>query len=204
MSNVGYFNFDSVGQNGIRPDQVRREGMNMFVQEDAYFKAYALYFSKFIEAYRTEDISIAMVMLQNEFNSCQPFPSCTWLSSGLATFVGKYLGPKMQELGVEVMFGTMEHPNSVLVDTVLTNPDCRKYLTSVGFQWAGKRALSDIHKRYPDMKIYQTEQECGDGQNDWKGCVYSWGLMKHFLNNGANVYDYWNIYLVEGGMNRWG
>lgn len=85
MSNVGYFNFDSVEQNGIRPDQVRREGMNMFVQEDAYFKAYALYFSKFIEAYRAEDISIAMVMLQNEFNSCQPFPSCTWLSSGLVT-----------------------------------------------------------------------------------------------------------------------
>lgn len=196
--------FDNVGQNGIRSDQVRREGMNMFIQEDAYFKAYALYFAKFIEAYRKEDISIFMVMPQNEFNSCQPFPSCTWLPSGLATFVGKYLGPKMEELGVEVMFGTMERPNPVLVDTMLTNPDSRKYLTGVGFQWAGKKALPDIHKRYPDIKIYQTEQECGDGRNDWEGCIYSWDLMKHYFNNGTNVYDYWNISLVDGGMSRWG
>ncbi|MDR1501352.1 MAG: beta-glycosidase [Prevotella sp.] len=196
--------FDNVGQNGIRSEQVRREGVNMFIQEDAYFKAYALYFARFIEAYRAEGISISMVMPQNEFNSCQPFPSCTWLPSGLATFVGKYLGPKMQELGVEVMFGTMERPDPALVDTLLTDPDSRKYISGVGFQWAGKQALPDIHKHYPDLKIYQTEQECGDGRNDWDGCIYSWNLMKHFLNNGTNVYDYWNISLEEGGMSRWG
>ncbi|MDR0658973.1 MAG: beta-glycosidase [Mediterranea sp.] len=196
--------FDNVGQNGILPGQVRREGVNMFIQEDAYFKAYALYFAKFIEAYRAEGISVFMVMPQNEFNSCQPFPSCTWLPSGLATFVGKYLGPKMKELGVEVMFGTMERPNPALADTMLTDPDSRKYLTGVGFQWAGKESLPDIHKRYPDLKIYQTEQECGDGRNDWEGCVYSWELMKHYFNNGTNVYNYWNISLEEGGMSRWG
>lgn len=196
--------FDNVGQNGIRPEQVRREGVNMFIQEDACFKAYALYFAKFIEAYRAENISIDMVMPQNEFNSCQPFPSCTWLASGLATFVGKYLGPKMHELGVEVMFGTMERPNAALVDTLLANPDSRKYIAGVGFQWAGKYALPDVHKRYPELKIYQTEQECGDGRNDWEGCLYSWGLMKHYLSNGTNVYSYWNISLEEGGMSRWG
>jgi trehalose/maltose hydrolase-like predicted phosphorylase/O-glycosyl hydrolase len=196
--------FDNVGQNGIRPGQVRREGVNMFIQEEAYFKAYALYFARFIEAYRAEGISISMVMPQNEFNSCQPFPSCTWRPSGLATFVGKYLGPKMEELGVEVMFGTMERPNPALVDTILADPDCRKYITGVGFQWAGKEALPDIHRRYPRLKIYQTEQECGDGKNDWEGCAYSWDLMKHYFNNGANVYDYWNISLEAGGMSRWG
>lgn len=196
--------FDEVGQNGITPDQIRREGVNMFIQEDAYFKAYALYFAKFIEAYQAEGISIFMVMPQNEFNSCQPFPSCTWLSSGLATFIGKYLGPKMHELGVEVMFGSMERPNPAMVDTILTDPDCSKYVKGVGFQWAGKYALPDIHKRYPAMKIYQTEQECGNGINDWGGCVYSWELMKHYFNNGTNVYDYWNISLEDGGMSRWG
>ncbi|MDR0745623.1 MAG: beta-glycosidase [Mediterranea sp.] len=196
--------FDNVGQNGIRPDQVRREGMNMFIQKDAYFKAYALYFARFIEAYRAEGISIAMVMPQNEFNSCQPFPSCTWLPSGLATFIGKHLGPKMKELGVELMFGTMERPTPALVDTILTNPDSGKYLTGAGFQWAGKKSLPDIHKRYPGLRIYQTEQECGDGRNDWEGCTYSWDLMKHYFKHGTNVYDYWNISLEKGGMSRWG
>jgi glucosylceramidase len=196
--------FDSIGENGIKPEQIRREGVNMFIQKDEYFRSYALYFRKFIESYHSEGIDIYAVMPQNEFNSCQPFPSCTWQASGLATFVGKYLGPEMQRMGVDVIFGTMERPNPALVDTLLTDPESKKYISGAGFQWAGKEAVGDIHKRYPELKIYQTEQECGDGKNDWDGCVYSWDLMKHFLNNGTNVYDYWNISLEEGGLSRWG
>jgi glucosylceramidase len=196
--------FDKNYHNDIKLEQIRREGVNMFIQEDAYFKAYALYFTKFIEAYRAENINIAMVMPQNEFNSCQPFPSCTWQASGLAKFVGEYLGPAMQNLGVALMFGTMERPTPELVDTLLQDPQSSKYIAGVGFQWAGKYALGDIHNRYPKMKIYQTEQECGNGRNDWRMCTYSWGLMKHFLNNGTNVYDYWNTSLEEGGMSRCG
>jgi glucosylceramidase len=196
--------FDNIGQNGIKPEQIRREGVNMFIQEDAYFKAYALYFEKFIKAYRAEDIDIFMIMPQNEFNSCQPFPSCTWRSPGLATFIGKYLGSSMKRLGVKLMFGTMERPNPALVDTILKDAEAGKYISGVGFQWAGKKSVGDIRQRYPALKIYQTEQECGNGKNDWKGCEYSWKLMQHFLNNGTNVYDYWNISLEEGGLSRWG
>jgi glucosylceramidase len=196
--------FNTIGKNGIQPEQIRAEGMNMFIQEDAYFKAYALYFSKFIEAYRNENISISMIMPQNEFNSCQPFPSCTWLSSGLNKFVGEYLGPAMQNLGVEVMFGTMERPTPAMVDTLLQDPKSSKFITGVGFQWAGKQSVGAIHQNYPNMKIYQTEQECGNGANSWRAAVYAWSLMKHYLNNGTNVYDYWNTSLEEGGMSRWG
>ncbi|MDR3250622.1 MAG: beta-glycosidase [Tannerella sp.] len=200
--NTSFFN--SIGENGIKPEQVRSEGMNMFIQEEAYFKAYALYFRKFIEAYRAEGVNIFMVMPQNEFNSCQPFPSCTWKASGLNEYVGKYLGPAMSEIGVKIMFGTMERPNPALVDTLLTDPESGEYISGVGFQWAGKRSIGDIHRRYPDLTLYQTEQECGNGKNDWGGCVYSWGLMKHYFNNGTNVYDYWNISLENGGLSRWG
>jgi glucosylceramidase len=200
--NTGFF--DAVGQNGITPEQVRHEGDNMFIQEDAYFKTYALYFKKFIEAYRAENINISMIMPQNEFNSCQPFPSCTWTATGLNKFVGEYLGPEMQKLGVDLFFGTMERPNTLLVDTLLKDANSGKYIKGVGFQWAGKKAVGKIHETYPDLKIYQTEQECGNGKNDWKHCLYAWSLLKHFMNNGANVYEYWNTSLEKGGMSRWG
>ena len=196
--------FDDIGGNGILPEQVRREGVNMFIQDKAFFEAYALYFSKFIQAYRDEGIDIFMVMPQNEFNSCQPFPSCTWTARGLAEFVGKYLGPRMKELGVEVMFGTMERPDPAMAQVVLDDPFCRGYVRGIGFQWAGKKALPEIHRLYPELTVYQTEQECGDGRNDWEGCEYSWELMKHYLGNGTNVYEYWNISLEEGGLSRWG
>ena len=32
----------------------------------------------------------------------------------------------------------------------------------------------------------------------------SWDLMKHYLNHGVSVYEYWNTSLLEGGVSRWG
>ncbi|MGW8317276.1 MAG: glycoside hydrolase family 30 protein, partial [Bacteroidales bacterium] len=190
--------------NDLPADREGREGTDMFIQEDAYLKAYALYFQKFIEAYRKEGIAIFMVMPQNEFNSAQTFPSCCWTAKGLARFIGNYLGPAMKEIGVEIYFGTMERPAEALVDTVLQDDLSGKYIKGIGFQWAGKNALPGLHKKYPGMVLYQTEQECGDGKNDWAGAMHSWELMKHYLNNGVSVYEYWNTSLLEGGVSRWG
>lgn len=190
--------------NNLPPDKQGKEGTNMFIQNDKYFKAYALYFSKFIEEYQKQGIRVSMIMPQNEFNSCQIFPSCTWTASGLATFIGKYLGPAMEQKKVELMFGTMERPAEAMVDTIINDPLAGKYIKGVGFQWAGKNAVPGIHKRYPFMKLYQTEQECGDGKNDWKHCLHAWSLMKHYIKNGTSAYLYWNISLAEGGYSRWG
>ena len=191
-------------RNGLPADKVGYEGTDMFIQDSLYLRAYALYFSKFIEAYRGQGIDIFAVMPQNEFNSAQIFPSCCWTAASLADFIGNYLGPAMKELDVKVMFGTMERANETLVDTILTDPASGKYISGVGFQWAGKGAIKGIHERYPAMKLYQTEQECGDGRNDWRGAVYSWNLMRHYLENGASAYMYWNISLDKGGISRWG
>jgi glucosylceramidase len=176
----------------------------MFILEQPYLEAYALYFSKFIEAYRDEGIDIFAIMPQNEFNSAQIFPSCCWTAAGLAEFTGSYLGPAMDELGVDIYFGTMERPTEALVDTILRDEKSGPFIKGVGFQWAGKEALPGIHKRYPDRAMWQTEQECGDGRNDWRGAMYSWDLMKHYLNNGVSAYEYWNTSLPEGGISRWG
>jgi glucosylceramidase len=189
--------------NGLSPDKEGQEGTNMFIQEEKYFKAYALYFTRFIEAYRQQNIPIDMVMLQNEFNSAQPFPSCTWTAAGLARFIS-YLGPEMQQLGVKLFFGTMERPNSKLVDSILSDPQSSPFVKGVGFQWAGKEAIPVIHKEHPELTLYQTEQECGNSKNDWKYCVYAWNLMKHYLGNGANAYMYWNTSLKQGGISTWG
>jgi glucosylceramidase len=189
--------------NGLPVDKEGREGTNMFIQEEKYFRAYALYFAKFIEAYRQQNINIEMVMPQNEFNSAQPFPSCTWTAAGLAKFIS-YLGPQMQQVGVKLFFGTMERPNAKLVDRILTDPQTSRFVKGVGFQWAGKEAIPVIHKEHPGLTLYQTEQECGNSKNDWKYCVYTWELMKHYLGNGANAYMYWNTSLKQGGISTWG
>jgi glucosylceramidase len=191
-------------RNDLTADRQGAEGTNMFMQENEYFKAYALYFKKFVEAYKREGIDIFMVMPQNEFNSCQIFPSCTWTAAGINRFVGEYLGTEMESIGVELVFGTMERANTLLTDTLLKDKSSSRYIQGVGFQWAGKGAIGKVHADYPDLKLYQTEQECGNGKNDWQYCCYAWDLMKHYLTEGTSVYTYWNISLEKGGISRWG
>ncbi|MDR1408303.1 MAG: beta-glycosidase [Tannerella sp.] len=180
-----------------------QEGTDMFIQEAKYLEAYALYFRKFIEAYRDEGIPIEMIAPQNEFNSCQIFPSCTWTADGLSTFIGDYLGPQMKEMGVRIMFGTMERPNHLLVDTVMQRKS-GSHISEIGFQWAGKQAIEKIRETYPDMRLMQSESECGDGRNSWEYCFYIWDLMKHYFNHGISSYMYWNISLhIDAADNRW-
>lgn len=189
--------------NGLQPGQEGSEDADMFIQQEPYFKAYALYFEKFVKAYQQQGIKISMVMPQNEFKAVQIFPSCTWTAAGLAKFI-RYLAPAMAATGTSVFFGTMNSGNEKLADTILTDPQINKYIKGIGLQWAGKEAIEGLHKRYPNLTIYQTEQECGDGKNDWAYAVYTWGLMKHYINNGANAYMYWNTALKQGGISTWG
>jgi glucosylceramidase len=189
--------------NGLKPDQVGKEGEDLFIQDDKYFKTYAQYFGRFIDAYRQQGISIGMVMPQNEFNSAQPFPSCTWTPAGLARFL-RFLGPEMSQRNVEIFFGTLERGNETLLEAVLADPDARDYVKGVGVQWAGKGAVAAIHAQHPSLTLYQSEQECGDGKNDWAYAGYCWDLMKYYLRNGASGYMYWNISVDQGGESHWG
>jgi glucosylceramidase len=190
-------------QNGLRPDQVGTEGKDMFIQEPRYLAAYARYFTRFVEEYRRQGIAISMVMPQNEFNSNQPFPSCCWSPEGLARFV-PLLGTAMEKLGVEVFLGTMERPDADLLDVPLRDPEASRYVKGIGVQWAGKHALPRLQREHPQLRIYQTEQECGDARNDWRYCRYAWTLMRRYFEGGANAYLYWNLALEKGGRSRWG
>ena len=192
-----------ITDNGIGKDQIMLEGQDSFIQDEAYFESYALYFKKYIQAYREQGIDIFMVMPQNEFNSAQNFPSCTWTAQGLANFL-HYLVPSMKEEGVEVYFGTVERPNRALVDTILTDPQIGKDIKGAAFQWAGKSALPIIHESYPELTMVMSEQQCFNGANSWSDFMYAWDLLKHNMDNGVSIYEYWNMALFDGEVSTWG
>jgi len=192
-----------VRDNGLDMEHMMREGQDSFIIDDGYFKSYALYFQKYIRAYREQGIDIFMVMPQNEFNSAQNFPSCTWTARGLAGFL-HYLVPAMKEEGVEVYFGTVERPNRALVDTILTDPLIGKDIKGVAFQWAGKDALPLIYESYPGLTMVMSEQQCFAGANSWDDFIAAWDLLKHNLDNGVAIYDYWNLALFDGEVSTWG
>ncbi|WP_299782414.1 hypothetical protein [uncultured Formosa sp.] len=182
------------------------ELVSRFITEPEYFEAYALYFSKFVKAYADEGINISAVHVQNEYNSAQNFPSCVWKPQDLGIFIAEYLGPKFEadQLDTEIWLGTVERPQVERVEDVLEYKNTKNYVAGVGFQWAGKGAIEAVHAEYPEMQLMQTETECGDGSNDWKAAEHTFDLMKHYFNNGANSYMYWNMVLDETGKSQWG
>ena len=192
--------------NDLKPEGKGQEMVSQFRMEEAYLTAYAHYFSKFVSAYAEEEIDISAVHVQNEPNSCQNFPSCVWHPDDLATFIGDYLGPKLaaDHPQTKLWLGTIERPQIERVSAILEHPEAKKYIKGVGFQWAGKGAIPKVNTAYPDLRLMQTETECGNGSNDWAAAEHTFGLMKHYFNNGANAYLYWNIFLNETGKSQWG
>jgi glucosylceramidase len=192
--------------NGLTKEQKGEEGTTQFRMQPEYLKAYALYFTKYIQSYRNEGIHLTGVNVQNEMNSCQNFPSCIWTATDLGNFIGKYLGPAFKETipDAEIWYGTYERPTVEQIDTILQNPVTSKYISGVSFQWAGKKAIPGVHAKYADLKLMQSETECGYGRNDWKDAEYTFSLMKHYFENGVSVYSFWNSILDETGKSMWG
>jgi len=192
--------------NDLPADRQGEEMKTQFRMEPKVLEAYALYFEKFVQGYGQEGIEIAAVHVQNELNSCQNFPSCIWRPEDMATFIGDYLGPKFDAGGIksEIWLGTIERPQIERVDSIMMDKDAGKYISGIGFQWAGKGAIAEVHRKYPDVKLMQTETECGNGSNDWAAAEHTFGLMKHYFKNGANAYMYWNMVLDETGKSQWG
>lgn len=182
------------------------ELISRFIMEPEYLESYALYFSKFIKAYKEEGIDISAVHVQNEPNSAQNFPSCVWKPQDLGIFIADYLGPKFksENLDTDIWLGTVERPQIERVNDVLEYKNTKEYVKGVGFQWAGKGAIEAVHAEYPNLELMQTETECGDGSNDWKAAEHTFELMKHYFENGANSYMYWNMVLDETGKSQWG
>ncbi len=178
-------------------------GFNM---QERYLKAYALYFSKFAQAYKEEGVPLFAIMPQNEIAWSPNWPSCTWRPEDMAYFIGKFMGPQFEADGVDtdIWLGTINFPNPAYCETVLKSSDAGKYIKGVGFQWSGERALASVRANHPELKFMQTENMCGESENDWTSVERSWNSIVHYMQNGAESYVYWNMILNETGMSAWG
>lgn len=189
------------------------------IWEEKNLKAYAVYFKKFVEEYEKEGIKINQVHIQNEPIANQKFPSCVWSGKQLRDFIKGYIGPLFEKskMDTEIWLGTLNSPYDDYGDenwqfgqynnfanTVLSDKEAKKYVNGVGYQWGGKHALLQTKIAYPEMKLIQTENECGEGKNSWEYAEYVFNLIWTYLINGACAYTYWNMILEEDGISTWG
>lgn len=205
-TNENYASVSSDKYNTLSSEKQSVTTTTGFKMLSGYLEAYALYFSLFLDAYAAEGIPVNDLHVQNEVIAEQIFPSCIWSPRDLGLFIGSYLGPRFEKAGhkTNIWLGTLNVPDPNYVRTVMETPEAARYITGVGYQWDGKKSIGQTHRDYPSLQLVQTENECGNGENNWSSAIKTWNLIKHYINNGAAAYTYWNFILQTPGVSHWG
>lgn len=179
---------------------------DQFIDDPRYYKAYCLYFDKFINAYKEQGIRITSLAYQNEAYSNTPYPGCSWTAKTTGKFLAEYLGPYMREHQPElkIILGTMNTGSLDVYEQILNTPDIDKYVDAVGFQWEGANAMKEVLYRHPQYEAIQTENECGSGTYDWNAGAHTFYLVNRYLSNNVTTYYYWNAILKDNGISPWG
>jgi glucosylceramidase len=141
----------------------------------------------------------------------------------LRDFIRDYLGPAFQKRKVpaEIWLGTINAPGcdyrrlifdkfatedyDYFANTVLMDEEALQYIAGVSYQWGGKIAIQRTFESWwPRVRLMQSENECGFGDNTWEYARYNFTMMKHYISNGAESYMYWNLMLPPLGRSTWG
>ena len=180
-----------------------------------YYRALARYYSKYIQAYASNGITINYLNLFNEGDNGH-YSNVTYKVMG--ELIKNYLVPRFEAdgLSVKIQLGeTCTRPEALdKFPAVLNDPDVRQHistLTSHGYDWDKFSSLTDLHNLYPDIPIWQTEvcygmdvcvppsglvkcpaHEFSDGE--------FWGnMIMNDMKNWVSGWIYWNMILDQDG-----
>ena len=186
-----------------------------------FYRAWALYYTKFIKSYRQAGVPIWGITVQNEPMATQTWESCVYQATDERDFVKNYLGPAMVEQGLrDVNVMVWDHNRDLIlqrVQTILDDPAAAEYVWGVAFHWyedwSGGTQMYDnvalVHQLYPTKHLLFTE---GTPANFDSTAYGRWSLgeaygrsMIHDFNSGTEGWTDWNILLDErGGPNHVG
>ena len=184
-----------------------------------YYKALAKYYSKYLKAYTDNGVTINYLNLFNEADN-------PWYSNVTYKVIGEliknYVGPQLKSDGLrtKIQLGeTSNRPEAMRkFPDPLADPEVRKNINSLtvhGYDWDQFASLTELHNKYPDLPIWQTEV-CYARVNDQPSNepperplpvpVYDfsdgefWGnMIMNDMKNWVSAWIYWNMILDQNG-----
>jgi len=180
-----------------------------------YYRTLARYYSRYIQSYLENGVHIDYLNLFNEADN-EWYSNVTYKVIG--ELVKKYVVPQLRSdgLDVKIQFGeTANRPEALQKFPVaLDDAEVRKNigaLTVHGYDWNKFSSLTDLHNKYPDLPIWQTEVCYAIPNNvpsngPAKVPVYEfsdgefWGnMIINDMKNWASAWIYWNMILDQNG-----
>jgi glucosylceramidase len=184
-----------------------------------YYGALARYYSKYLQAYAANGITINYLNLFNEADN-------TWYSNVTYKVMGemikKFVVPRLRSDGLttKIQLGeTSNRPEALRkFPDILSDPEVRKQISSLtvhGYDWDKFSTLTELHNKFPDIPIWQTEvcyarvgglptNEPPDRPLQLPVYEFSdgefWGnMIMNDLKNQVSVWVYWNMILDQSG-----
>ncbi len=198
-----YFSLKS-GEKNIKPE---------------YYRALAKYYSKYLQAYAAQGITINYLDLFNEAHN-------PWYSNVTYSVIGElikdYVAPllKADGLSTKIQFGeTSNRPEAMeKFPPVLADPEIRKEVSSLtihGYDWNKFSTVTELHNKFPELPIWMTEvcyarvgnmptNEPPDRPLPLPVYDFSdgefWGnMIMGDMNNWVSGWIYWNMILDQDG-----
>lgn len=130
-----------------------------------YYASYAQYFVKYIEAMKSEGITIDAITIQNEPLHPGNTPSMYMEAKDQALFIKTALGPAFEAANIKTKIVVYDH-NADRPDypmEIYADKEASKYVDGAAFHLYGGKieALSTVHDAFPDKNLYFTEQWVG-------------------------------------------
>ncbi|RLN54415.1 hypothetical protein BBJ28_00007794, partial [Nothophytophthora sp. Chile5] len=183
---------------------------------------WALYFSKFITAYKQHGIPFWGLTPQNEPQAEVPWESCMYTAEYQAEFIGDFLGPVLERDHPELTLMVFDHNRGSVrqwAEEIYNHPTAAQYVDGMAFHWYDNERYMDgveYHERLNDTHFVDetrfmlaTEScNCPDvahGDAAWfRAQRYGHDIMTDLNNYVAGWVD-WNLLLDhKGGPNHLG
>jgi glucosylceramidase len=160
--------------------------------EPELYPTWALYFSKYIQAYAEQGIDIWGVTIENEpMGNGGQWDSMIFSPESMAEFLKSHLGPRFEEDGIDAKILVFDQNRDHLeewADVILGDPEAAKYAWGTAVHWYSStyewypEVLNTVHERFPDKALLHTEgtidAEIPVWQDDdwyWRREATDWG-----------------------------
>ncbi|MEM6864065.1 MAG: glycoside hydrolase family 30 protein [Bacteroidota bacterium] len=149
-----------------------------------YYGTWALFFSKYIDAYALEDINIWGFTVENEpLGNDSNWESMHFSPEEMTSFVKNYLGPKLEEDGHQVKILGYDQNREHLkdwVDEMFRDEMNSRYYDGTAIHWYAStfevfpEALQYAHAKAPNKHLIQSEA-CVDAEvPKWQDDLWYW------------------------------
>lgn len=186
-----------------------------------YYKNWARYMVKYVEAMADRGIDMEMISVQNEPAAKQTWASCKFDAIEEAEFAVEYLYPELEKAGLaeKVKVVIWDHNRDLMYRRVMesmTYKGAGDIVWGIAYHWyvsEQSEILTMVHERFPDKHLLFTEgcvelvnnsgkTSSKAGMGAWKhGETYGRNIIKDF-NNYNEAWIDWNLVLnEEGGPN---